>query len=99
LRHGIKSLREFADKSGISREALTAAENGAASDATYERIEAWFDRFEEEIGDEGGPESGIVEFRIAGNFGVDVIVKGPVSNIAELEAAVQKLIRATQSEK
>ena len=99
LRHGIKSLREFADKSGISREAVTAAENGTASDATYERIHAWFDRFEEEVGDDGPSESGVVEFRIAGNFGVDVIVKGPVANIAELEAAVQRLIQSTQTER
>jgi transcriptional regulator with XRE-family HTH domain len=99
LRHGIKSLREFAEKSGISREAVTAAENGTASDATYERIHAWFDRFEEEVGDDGPSEPGVVEFRIAGNFGVDVIVKGPVSNIAELEAAVERLIRTTQPER
>jgi transcriptional regulator with XRE-family HTH domain len=99
LRHGIKSLREFADKSGISREALTAAENGTASEATYERISAWFDRFEEEVGDDEVPEPGVVEFRIAGNFGVDVIVKGPVANIAELEAAVQRLIQSTQTDR
>jgi transcriptional regulator with XRE-family HTH domain len=97
LRHGIKSLRELAAKSGISREAVTAAEEGTASDATYERIHAWFDRFEEEIGDDGD-DGGVVEFRIAGNFGVDVIVKGPVANIAEIEAAVQSLIRS-QTEK
>lgn len=100
LRHGIKSLREFAEKSGISREALTAAENGTASDGTYERIDAWFDRFEEEVGDDSAAdEPGIVEFRIAGNFGVDVIVKGPTSHLSELEAAVERLIRTTQAEK
>jgi transcriptional regulator with XRE-family HTH domain len=93
LRHGIKSLREFADKSGISREALTAAESGTASDATYERIAAWFDRFEEEVGDEDLPSSDVVEFRIAD---IDVIVKGPVSHIAELEEAVAKLVLATR---
>lgn len=98
LRHGIKSLREFAEKSGISREAITAAENGTASDATYERIFAWFDRFDEEVGEDDNAEPGVVEFRIAGNFGVDVIVKGPVANVVELEDAVQRLIRAIQSE-
>lgn len=100
LRHGIKSLRELAAKSGISREAVTAAEEGTASEATYERIHAWFDRFEEEVGDDGDDaEPGVVEFRIAGNFGVDVIVKGPVANIAELEAAVQRLIQSTQTDR
>lgn len=97
LHHGIKSLREFSEKTGVSREALTAAESDEASEATYERLEAWLDRFEEEIEDVNADrESDVIEFRIAGNFGVDVVVKGPASRLEEIEVAVEKLVRAAQ---
>lgn len=99
LHHGIKSLREFSEKSGVSREALTAAENDEASDATYQRLEAWLDRFEEEVGDDvsAAKDVDIIEFRIAGNFGVDVVVKGPASRLDEIERAVERLVRAAQA--
>ena len=98
LHHGIKSLREFADKTGVSREALTAAENDEASEATYERIEAWLDRFDEEVEDVSADRDvDVIEFRIAGNFGVDVVVKGPASRLDEIEQAVEKLVRAAQA--
>lgn len=99
LHHGIKSLREFSEKSGVSREALTAAENDEASDATYQRLEAWLDRFEEEVGDDvsAAKDVDVIEFRIAGNFGVDVVVKGPASRLDEIERAVERLVRAAQA--
>lgn len=103
MHHGIKSVRELASKSGISREALTAAEKDEASVGTYERIEAWLSAFEEETGADdptsappnGGP---TVEFHVTGNFGVDVVGKGPVSHIGEIEAAVERLVRAAQAD-
>lgn len=39
------------------------------------------------------PQLDTVEFRIAGNFGVDVIVKGPVADMDKLESAVTRLVR------
>jgi transcriptional regulator with XRE-family HTH domain len=100
LHHGIKSLREFSERSGVSREALTAAENDEASEATYERVEAWLDRFDEEVGEHdmsAATDVDVIEFRISGNFGVDVIVKGPASHMDEIESAVEKLVRAAQA--
>ena len=100
LHHGIKSLREFSAKSGVSREAITAAEDDAASPETYDRLEVWLDRYEEEIGEHdvsAATDIDVIEFRIAGNFGVDVVVKGPASRIEEIEAAVEKLVRAAQA--
>lgn len=35
----------------------------------------------------------LMEFEVGGNFGVSVVVRGPVANHAELEDAVLKLIR------
>lgn len=91
---GIKSVRQVATKSGVSREAVTAAESGTASNETYDRLEAWLDTFEEETGHDVEPDDqGVVTFRLSGSFGVDVALSGPVENLAELEASVRRLIR------
>ena len=94
LSHGIKSLHEFARASGVSRKAITAAELGDASVATYERLEAWLDRFEEEIGDDAPPPSGrLVTFEVEGLFGVArVAVQGPVEDADELQDRFERLL-------
>lgn len=93
---GIKSVRELAKESGLAREAVTAAEAGTASVGTYDRLEAWLDAFEEEAGVDEVPDPRVVTFRLSGNFGVDVALSGPVDNLAELEATVQRLIRGME---
>lgn len=90
---GILSVREFATATGLSRNAITSAEAGSASEITYERLESWLDKFEHETGADEPEEPKTVTFKLSGNFGVDVVVEGPVSNLAELEAAVEKLLR------
>lgn len=95
---GISSVHELVratERLGmkVSRDAATAAEKGTASEDTYDRIEAFFDKFAEVTGDDAG-DAGLVTFRLSGNFGVEVTVQGPIQNIAELEAAVERLIRA-----
>lgn len=64
LSHGIKSIRKFHEESGVSKEAITAAEAGTASPGTYERLEAWLalrDEYREameaeaEMGEAGEP--------------------------------------------
>lgn len=100
MAHGIKSLREFAERSGVSREAITAAEGGSASQATYERLEAWLDRFEHEVGaddHEHDHDDDQVEFQISGNFGVNVTIKGPVADLTRLEVAAAHLLREIQA--
>lgn len=42
---------------------------------------------------EGDSGEGLVEFRLSGNFGVDVVVKGPVRDREALEESVSRLIR------
>ena len=102
---GLKSLHRFAAATErldmkVSREAITAAEKGAASPETYDRLEAFLDRWEEETGndeDEAGPSPRQITFRVHGNFGVDVVVQGPVDDADELERVVERLIRGMAS--
>lgn len=93
---GIKSIREFAEATGVDRAAITRAEAGEGSPGTLDRLEAWLDRFEEEAGTNAPDQAGVVTFNLSGNFGVDVTVKGPVSNLAELEASAARLLREMQ---
>lgn len=93
LRLGIKSVRELARQSGVDRGAVTAAEAGTASIDTYDLLEAWLDAFEEETGSDV-PERGVVTWRVTGNFGVAVALSGPVENLAELEASIERLVRS-----
>lgn len=97
---GIKSQHTLSKESGVSRDAVMAAEKGAASNETYDRLEAWLSRMEEEVGMDAPDfeSAGLVTFRLSGNFGVEVTVQGPVENVAELEQAVERLIRKVGEE-
>lgn len=101
LGYGIKSVHQFHKATGASREAITAAEDGTASAATYERLEAWLDNFEDETEDdaEGAPESKFIEVRLEGLYGVkSAIVKGPVEDRAALAELIELLMRGSQQD-
>lgn len=98
MRLGITSLDAFAAKVGMSRKGVTSAEKGTASKGTYDRIDAWLEAFEDEVGECGdGDEvkpSDQVEFHVSGIYGVrELVIKGPVSDMAEMEAVVERLLR------
>lgn len=90
------SERAFADKADIDRKTLANAIKGEPSVRlqNLDRIEAAIFDLEQEMGmDEDSTKTpGVVEFKVTGNFGVDVVVAGPVENLMELEEAVARLI-------
>lgn len=90
------TVKALAEKAGVDRGRLAAIEDGAgARGSTIGAIETALSRLEEEMsGPYDEPASGgMVTFRMSGNFGVDVVVQGPVENLDELEASVERLIR------
>lgn len=94
---GIKSVREFAEASGISRDALGPAENGRASSGTYERAEAWLDRMEAETGHDEPVESSTsrepIRLTFHDVFGIgEIIAEGPSDRPDELVATVSRLL-------
>lgn len=108
---GIFSAREMEDATmrvdrKVPYASVLKAEKGVAADRIYDRLEAALDLLEFEMGADSaqaGSDNGSageddqVEFRISGNFGVDVVVKGPVADLPELESAVARLIREMKS--
>lgn len=93
------SDRDWYRRTGIDRKTLNRAMEGLASvrPNTYRQIEDWLTKLEtEKSGFAGTPhedESRVVTFRLSGNFGIDVVVSGPVENIDELRQSVEQLIR------
>jgi hypothetical protein len=98
------SDRQFQERSGIDRKTLRRAVAGGehVRESTYRAIESWLDRLEriaagfDGLKDEPEPEpqgQGIVKYRLKGDFGVDLLVEGPVDNLAALEASVVRMMR------
>ena len=99
------TARQFQERTGISRDTLRKAVAGEASvrPNTYDLIESKLDQFERQAeGFEGlkgqRPEDDLIEFELSGNFGVRVVVKGPIRDQAALEESVARLIREKRSE-
>lgn len=96
---GIKSLREFADATGIDREALSRVEKGEAASGTYDRAEAWLDRTEAEDG--GAPDGAASPIRLTFHdvYGIgEIIVEGPADRPDELTEAVAKLLEGIRAQ-
>src|SRR5690606_34807205 len=93
---GLTSVRKFAEATGIDRAALTRAEDGEGSEATYDRAEAWLSRMEEETGHDGAP-SEPLKVTLHDVYGIgEIIVEGPADHPDELVAAVAKLLAEIQ---
>ena len=109
LRLGM-SVKGLAERAGINRATLSAIEAGQmmnAREATLGAITTALDRLEQEMGMKlpdgvqrvGDPNEGEVEFRIEGVVGRrSVIVKGPIGDIAALQAAVQGILAGMRAD-
>lgn len=96
------SGRELAAQSGVARGTVSKALGGTAGRGTYDRLEKFLGDLDHEMTSDAPtpvapdvpetPRNDLVEFRLTGNFGVDVVVRGPVSDLAEIEAAVTRLM-------
>lgn len=99
LRMGI-SVRHLAEEAEVDRGRLAKLEAGSPTvrDTTIGKVEAALTRLEHEMGmdPEAGNGDAMVEFRVSGNLGVDVVVKGPVKDLQALEASVARIVAQMQ---
>lgn len=102
VRLGI-GVKPLAMRAGVDRGTLAAIEAGdeRARETTYAAVERALELLEQEMGIEpaGGNSADVVEFRVAGNFGVDVVVKGPIRDLPALEASVARLMERLAAER
>lgn len=97
--------KELAEEAGVSRDTLAAIEDGRNfRRASLTRIERALSKLEEEVGFSAPPPTpgaadDLIEFRVEGVYGARaIIVKGPVRDIAELEASVDRIMRRLAQE-
>lgn len=92
---------DLAQQAKVDRGQLARIEAGEVQrprHSTIHAIESALDRLEVEMGGPyDSPEPRQVTFRIQGNFGVDVVVQGPVDDADELERVVERLILGMQN--
>jgi transcriptional regulator with XRE-family HTH domain len=88
-------VKDLAEEAKVDRGRLSAWEKGeGARESSIAQVLRALDRLEAEIVGPYDNERDIVTFRLQGNFGVDVTLQGPVSNLDELEASVTRLLRS-----
>lgn len=97
------TIKELAERAQVDRGRLSALESGTSAPrpSTIGAIVRTLDDLEREMGvvdDDVSNEDDLVTFEVAGNFGVKVIVKGPVRDRAELEESVLRLISRMQQQ-
>jgi transcriptional regulator with XRE-family HTH domain len=99
------SVSALAKRAGVDRGSLSKLEEGGVvRDTTEAAVLQALAEIEHEFGidptakpERPGPH--LIEFEVTGDFGVRVVVKGPVENAAELEASVARLIRDMKSDR
>lgn len=97
LAQGFKSERQFAVASGVSREAIKAAESGTARGDTYQRLEQFLDSFEHEVGEDVPTYVQQIEVTVDGEK-VTVTTKGPVVDPDALEESVRRIVRGIREQ-
>ena len=96
------SAKALAMRAGVDRGRLAALEAGdpSVTERTVGAIDRALGALEREMGIEPDDKlADVIEFRVAGNFGVDVVVKGPVRDMAAIEDSVARLITKMQAQK
>lgn len=96
-RHGLKQ-QELAEAIGLKdRGAIIDIEAGRGSAKTLGKAEDYLAGFEASIADEHEPEGpGVIEYRIAGNFGVSMVIKATGIDLAEAEASAIRIMKEMQ---
>jgi transcriptional regulator with XRE-family HTH domain len=98
------TIKELAELAGVSRDTLSDWERGARDPQakTVDLVLDALDRLEDEMGIKAppahGPSPGMLRFEVTGVYGADaLVVEGPVENLAELEAMIDRIMRGGAS--
>lgn len=92
------SQAELAHEAGVNRDTIGALEKGeSVRHSTVRIVGEALDRLEAEAAtpapDAEQGEAHVMEFEVSGDFGVRVVVRGPVGDAEALEASVARLVR------
>ena len=98
------SDRDWHATTAIDRKTLRRAIANRSTTTTYTAIESWLDKLEARnagrpvaIPAQAKSPEGMIEFDITGDFGVHVVVKGPVADADQLRRQAMEIIRDIRS--
>lgn len=97
------TVEDLAAEADVSRDTLSDYEKGVRKPhpSTVRKVREALERIEHETGlDAPGRSGDIIEFEVSGDYGVRVVVRGPIRDADELQRSVAALvqqIRATGS--
>lgn len=94
---------QASERVGIARSTLRSVFEGRARETSYRQVERWLEREIDktdatDVVEEMASSNEHVAFRFTGNYGVNLTVEGPVSDIAQLREAAKDLLRELQRE-
>lgn len=96
-------IAELADEAQVNRDTLSDWEAGHTrpQSKTERKVLGTLARLEEEMGIDAPPAvqpgAGVIRYVVQGVYGAEaLVVEGPVANIAELEASVDRIMRRIQ---
>ena len=96
-------IAPLAKEIGVNRQTLAAIEDGQGyRQSTLTKILKGLDRLEAEAGltrPTQSAEAGMIEFEVSGDFGVKVVVRGPVTDAQALEASVNRIIQNIRAQR
>lgn len=90
------SIEELAAEAQVSRDTLSDYEGEIRKPQpdTRRKVREALERIEHETGmDDPGRGGDIIEFEVSGDFGVRVVVRGPIRDAEELQRSVGALVR------
>lgn len=99
-------IGELAEEAGVSRDTLSDLERGStkSTEVTVSRVVSALEASEREAGNKAAPvapvgqSAGMMEFEVTGDFGVRVIVRGPVTDHDILASDVARIMRSIRDE-
>lgn len=86
------SQAQLAEQAKVSTDTVQRAEKGGVPDETMDLLEEVRLDYDATMGAPTSSATDVIEFKISGNFGVDLIVKGPVSDMEEMERSVMRIM-------
>lgn len=95
--------KALAEAAGVNRNTLAAIENGESFNrSSLAKLERVLDELEHEAGLDAPPaaptEADLIEFDISDEFGLHLVVKGPIANADILKRQVIDIIREIRAE-
>lgn len=93
------TIKDLATEAGLSRDTLSDLESGSSHRTlTLTKVQRTLDSLEGESGASAPRSDGLIEFSLSAAPDIRVSLRGPVSDMEELENSIYRLVRKIRAE-